>query len=103
MYKHLTLEQRYQIQALYKQRFSMTKIAEAIGVHKSTVSRELKRNSVQSVRPPDRYKASVAHDFSCKRAYKPWSYKTKDPSITRRIVWLLRPGVESGANSPYLS
>jgi len=92
MYKHLTLEQRYHIQALRNQQFSMTQIAEAIGVHKSTVSRELKRNSVQSLRPPDRYKASIAQDFSCKRAYKPWSYKTKDLSITRRIVWLLRQG-----------
>jgi IS30 family transposase len=92
MYKHLTLEQRYQIQALHKQYLSMTRIAEAIGVHKSTVSRELKRNSIQSLRPPDRYKASIAQDFSCKRAYKPWNYKTKDPFITRRIVWLLRQG-----------
>ncbi len=92
MYKHLTLEQRYQIQALYQQNVSMTRIAEAIGFHKSTVSRELKRNSVQSSRPPDRYKASVAQNFSSRRAYKPLSYKTKNISITRRIIWLLRQG-----------
>ncbi len=92
MYKHLTLEQRYQIEALRNQDISITKIAAAIGVSKSTISRELKRNSIRSSRPPDRYKASVAHDFSRKRAYKPWSYKTKDLSITRRIVWLLRQG-----------
>lgn len=92
MYKHLTIEQRYPIQALHNEGFSITKIAAVIEVHKSTVSRELKRNSLQSSRPPDRYKAAIAHDFSRKRAYKPLSYKTTNPAITRRIVWLLRQG-----------
>lgn len=43
-YQQLTLEQRYQIQALLKQDCTQTEIAENIGVHKSTISRELKRN-----------------------------------------------------------
>jgi IS30 family transposase len=43
-YNQLTQEQRYQIYALKKTGHSRTEIAEVIGVHKSTVSRELRRN-----------------------------------------------------------
>jgi transposase, IS30 family len=43
-YHQLTQEQRYQIYALKKTGHSGTEIAEVIGVHKATVSRELRRN-----------------------------------------------------------
>lgn len=43
-YFQLTQEQRYQIYALKKTGHSNSEIADVIGVHKSTVSRELKRN-----------------------------------------------------------
>lgn len=43
-YHQLTQEQRYQIYALKKTGHTGTEIAEVIGVHKSTVSRELRRN-----------------------------------------------------------
>jgi IS30 family transposase len=43
-YRQLTQEQRYQIYALRKTGHSGSEIAEVIGVHKSTVSRELKRS-----------------------------------------------------------
>lgn len=43
-YSQLTQEQRYQIYALKKTGHSLSEIAEVIEVHKSTVSRELKRN-----------------------------------------------------------
>lgn len=43
-YFQLTLEQRYQIEALKALELSQTEIAKIIGVHKSTVSRECKRN-----------------------------------------------------------
>ena len=43
-YKQLTLEQRYQISALLKAGQSQVEIARIIGRHKSTLSRELKRN-----------------------------------------------------------
>jgi IS30 family transposase len=46
-YCQLTQEQRYQIYALKKTGHSGMEIAEVIGVHKSTVSRELKRNRGQ--------------------------------------------------------
>ncbi len=43
-YKHLTPEQRYQIYAFKRSGWTQTKIAAELGVHKSTIGRELKRN-----------------------------------------------------------
>jgi IS30 family transposase len=43
-YSQLTLEQRYIIYSMLKIGLTQLKIAEVIGIHKSTVSRELKRN-----------------------------------------------------------
>lgn len=44
-YSQLTREQRYQIYALLKKDVTMTRMAEIIGVHKSTISREIKHNT----------------------------------------------------------
>ena len=46
-YKQLTQEQRYHIWALKKAGFDQTEMAPEVGVHKSTISRELRRNSGQ--------------------------------------------------------
>jgi IS30 family transposase len=43
-YKQLTSEQRYQISALKRMEHSQTEIAKELEVHKSTISRELRRN-----------------------------------------------------------
>jgi len=43
-YTQLTQGQRYQIEALFKAKLNQTEMAEILGVHKSTISRELKRN-----------------------------------------------------------
>jgi IS30 family transposase len=45
-YRQLTESQRYQIYALLKLDLSCRKIADIIGVHHTTVSRELRRNHV---------------------------------------------------------
>lgn len=45
MYKQLTEEKRLQIWALRKEGKSQTEIANVLEVHRSTVSRELSRNS----------------------------------------------------------
>jgi IS30 family transposase len=42
--KHINKEQRYVISTLYKRGYSRTEIAKEIGVHKTSVGRELKRN-----------------------------------------------------------
>lgn len=43
-YKHLTFEQRVEIKAYLKIGLALCQIAKQIGVHKATVSREIKRN-----------------------------------------------------------
>ena len=43
-YTQLSREQRYQIQALLKTERNQTQIATILGVHKTTISRELRRN-----------------------------------------------------------
>lgn len=43
--KHLSQEQRYAISALLRAPHSKSEIAELLGVHKSTISREISRNS----------------------------------------------------------
>ena len=48
-YSQLTLEKRYGIYSLLKTDHTQSKIAEVIGVHKSTISRELIRNVVDVV------------------------------------------------------
>ena len=60
-YKQLTLEQRYQIYALMKAERTKTEIAQIIGVHKSTITRELKRNkSKRGYRPQYAYRQAIA-------------------------------------------
>lgn len=39
-YKQLTVEQRYQIEVLIQTGFKQTMIANVLGVHRSTISRE---------------------------------------------------------------
>ncbi|NPA29644.1 MAG: helix-turn-helix domain-containing protein [Epsilonproteobacteria bacterium] len=45
-YTQLTLRERYQIEALKREGLSQSAIARHIGVHRSTVCRELKRNTL---------------------------------------------------------
>ena len=49
-YKQLTYKERYQIYALLKEGLNFTQIARNIGCHKSTISREIKRNSLNNTR-----------------------------------------------------
>lgn len=44
-YSQLTSEQRYQIYALLKKNHTQTDISRVVGVHKSTISREIRRNT----------------------------------------------------------
>jgi transposase, IS30 family len=61
-YSQLTQEQRYQIYALQKTGHSGSETAEVIGVHKSTVSRELKRNRGQrGYRPQQAHSLALEH------------------------------------------
>lgn len=61
-YAQLTQEQRYQIHAFKKAGFNQTQIAREVGVHKSTICRELKRN-----RGLNGYRGLQAHRFAVAR------------------------------------
>ena len=66
-FKHLSPEQRYQIEALNRNGTSQTKIAAIIGVNKSTVSRELQRNTGKRGRYSGEYRAEVAQNRTNER------------------------------------
>jgi IS30 family transposase len=60
-YRQLTQVQRYQIYVLRKTQHPLTEIAEVLGVHKSSISRELKRNRGQrGYRPQQAQALAVA-------------------------------------------
>lgn len=61
-YKHLTREERYQIHTLRRQGVSLGCIAAELGRNRSTISRELQRNSA-----PTGYKPASAHDKAMAR------------------------------------
>ena len=48
-HKHLNYEQRCMIYALNKSGYNQSHIAKEIGVHRSTISRELERNTTKLV------------------------------------------------------
>ena len=59
-YSQLTQEQRYHIYGLQKARNSQTYIADAVGVHKSTISREVRRNrGDRGYRPQQAHKRAL--------------------------------------------
>ena len=66
-YTQLTQEQRYQIYTLLKAGHRQSEIAQLIKVHKSTISRELRRN-----RGLKGYRPKQAHQFALNRRNKAW-------------------------------
>lgn len=88
-YKQLTLSQRYQISALLETGISFTQIAKILGVNKSTISRELKRNTPTRGRTAGNYIAEHAHWKTINRhCSKPKSvYLTDD--LKKRIAGLM--------------
>ena len=75
-YTQLTQEQRYQIYAFMKAHFSKTNIASEIGVHKSTVSREMERN-----RGKKGYRPKQAHFMAVERRQKAKKYVRLTPEV----------------------
>jgi IS30 family transposase len=76
-YRQLTLVQRYQIQGLHEAGHRQSVIAQQVGCHKSTISRELNRLTA------GHYRAEAAHDQAiCRRQYA--------AKATRQTPWLLK-------------
>jgi IS30 family transposase len=59
-YQQLTLDQRYQIYAFKKAGFNQTQMAQELDVHKSTISRELRRNRGERTYRPQQAQEKAA-------------------------------------------
>jgi transposase, IS30 family len=82
--KQLTLEQRYKISASKSTGMSNISIAKALGVHKSTIGRELKRNKDQR---NGLYNSDLAHKKATHRHKK----KPKYIKFTQEIkTWVIK-------------
>ncbi len=79
-YTQLIDSQRYQIEAYLKAKYSITQIAFELGVHKSTISRELKRNSKKRS-----YNASYAQTISYERRKEAYKHSVFDANMKRYI------------------
>lgn len=89
MYTHITRDQRVALVAFIHEGYSKKRAAEAIGVHRSTVGRELKRNP--SV---DGYHAIHANNLSVerrKRSKQAYRKIENDKTLEKKIVSLLHP------------
>ncbi len=80
-YKQLCLFQRYQIQTLFNLGLSQIKIAEQVGVHRSTISRELRRNIPQRGRTSGEY---IGEHAQAKTDFR-HSNKLKKVVLTERL------------------
>lgn len=85
-YNHLTHEQRYTISVCLKENKSKSEIARLIGVSKSTVSREIKRNS-NSVGRYVLKDAEMFASMSSARSHRP---RKMTHEMTNDIIELLR-------------
>lgn len=79
-YKQLTSEQRYTIYQLIKINTSIRSIARIIGVHASTISREIRRNKGMKG-----YRNKQAHNKAIKRKQKVVRLKKIDASLKETI------------------
>ena len=85
-YTHLSQDERYQIAALRKASHSISEIAQVLGRHKSTISRELSRNDSAYF---DCYRADMACERAAARARNSRNAKTVDPKrLARALHWV---------------
>ena len=87
-YKQLTLGLRYQIFAYKNENYTQSKIAELLGVDKSTVSRELRRNSKNGY-----YSAEDAHINAVSRDKFKKRYHKLTNKLKLKIGKMLRDGL----------
>lgn len=80
-YRHLTLEQRYQIAALRRAGFSNRSIAVELDCHPSTIGRELRRN-----RPGRVYVGSIAHGQAKQRRHRASARPHLPEALRRELV-----------------
>jgi IS30 family transposase len=85
-YTQLTQEQRYQIHSLLKMEHKQTEIAECLGIHKSTVSRELRRNMGQrGYRPKQAHQKALSRRGHSRKRIMPEGWAEVEAKI--RLEW----------------
>lgn len=97
-FNQLTPEQRYKIEALVNTGMSLSAIALAIGVHKSTISRELRRNTPQRGIGAKVYHAGNA-DYKAKLRQQ---QKPKNESFTPLLKLQAKQWITDDKYSPEL-
>lgn len=85
-YKQLGQEQRYVIDRLLRQGKSQKEIANALGYHKSTISRELNRNTAKRGRGAKEYNPDRAHLKAERRHREKNKHITFTDEMRRQIV-----------------
>jgi transposase, IS30 family len=94
-YKQLTMTQRYQIEALMKEALSMRAIGRNLGVSHTTISREIRRNSLED----GGYNASSA-SISTRLRYQ---YKSKNKRLTKKHISYIREHLKEGWSPEQIS
>jgi transposase, IS30 family len=94
-YKQLTMMQRYQIEALKKEGLSQQAIVNNIGVHRSTICRELQRNSLD-----DGAYSALSASISARLRYQ---YKAKNRRVTKLHVSYIRKHLQEGWSPEQIS
>ncbi|MFN8263660.1 MAG: IS30 family transposase [Chitinophagales bacterium] len=85
-FEQLSAEQRYTIQQLNELKFTQTAIVKTIGIHKSTISRELRRNAMYN----GKYKSINAQQYTLFRhCFKP-KYIRLTATLKTKIRCLLQ-------------
>ncbi len=79
-YQQLTDFQKYQIESYLKAKYLLSLIAKEIGVNKSTISRELSRNSKKRV-----YRAHYAQTISDERRKEAYKHSVFDINMKNYI------------------
>ncbi len=85
MHHQITLEERYAIMALKKQRYGVRSIARELDRAPSTISREFRRNP----RPSGRYTPSVAHQYAVarrRRSRRNSHFDAEDWALVRHLL-----------------
>ena len=87
-YKHLSQIERSQIAGLMKAQHSITQIASLIGRHKSTISRELRRNAgSRGYRPKQASELAIERSEQSRNAYTVAPWVKEQASALVRLQW----------------
>jgi IS30 family transposase len=89
-YKQLGQQQRYVIDRLLEKGASQTAIAQAIGCHKSTISRELRRNGYRRIKSGKMYNPVSAQRKTWLRHYQKPKCQRFTQAMKQRVARLLR-------------